>query len=118
MNGNNIFDTYYEVFQDSVIKASFIRPILADIWAKWCSPCVVLAPVLELVIADYAGAIGLAKIDVDYGENMKIAGQFKVRGFPTVILFQDGEEKGRFYGARTKDQVKTFIEGLISDLHS
>lgn len=114
MSSNFIFDTTYEMFQESVIDASFTRPILVDIWADWCSPCLVLAPILNNVLTDYAGKIALAKVDVDQGENMKIAGRYKVRGFPTVIFFFQGEEKGRFHGARSKTEIKSFIETLIA----
>lgn len=113
MGSNSVFNTSYEEFQQSVIKASFELPVLVDIWADWCSPCLVLAPVLELVVNHYNGRIILAKVDVDDGDNMKIAGHYKVRGFPTVILFNNGEEKGRFHGAKTKSQVISFIEAHI-----
>jgi putative thioredoxin len=114
MSSTSIFDTNYESFQQTVLQASFTRPILVDIWADWCPPCLVLAPVLEMVLHDYAGEIALAKVDVDEGENMKIAGQYKVRGFPTVILFSQGEEKGRFHGAKSKTEVISFIQDHIN----
>lgn len=114
MSSTPVFDTSYESFQQAVIQASMSRPILLDIWADWCSPCLVLAPVLEKVLQDYPGDIALAKLDVDEGENMKIAGQYKVRGFPTVILFFQGEEKGRFHGAKPKSAVESFIETALS----
>jgi putative thioredoxin len=110
MSSTSIFDTSYESFQQAVLQASFSKPILVDIWADWCAPCLVLAPVLEAVLLDYAGRIALAKVDVDAGENMKIAGQYKVRGFPTVILFSRGEEKARFHGAKSKTELRAFLE--------
>lgn len=114
MSSSPIFDTNYEAFQQAVIQASFSQPILVDIWADWCPPCLVLAPILEMVIKDYEGHIALTKVDVDQGENMKVAGQYKVRGFPTVILFHQGTEKGRFSGAKSKSDVKSFIEAHIA----
>jgi thioredoxin 1 len=114
MGSNNIFNTNFAEFQQSVIQASFTRPVLVDIWADWCAPCLVLAPVLEAVVADYDDRVALAKVDVDDGDNMKLAGYFKVRGFPTVILFVNGEEIGRFHGAKSKPHVKSFIETLIN----
>ena len=80
------------------------------------SPCLVIAPVLARVVADYAGALELAKVEVDVGENMKLAGRYRVRGFPTVILFRQGEEQGRFSGAQSAPRIRHFVEqhGSIS----
>jgi putative thioredoxin len=111
------FDTSYETFSESVIQASFTRLILVDIWADWCTPCLVLAPVLDMALNDYGDTIALAKLDVDQGENMKIAGRYKVRGFPTVIAFFRGEEKARFHGTKSKIEVKSFVESLMSDIN-
>ena len=47
---------------------------------------------------------------VDEGDNMKIAGHYKVRGFPTLILFDKGQEVARFSGARPLQFIRTFIE--------
>ena len=54
--------------------------------------------------------IAIAKIEVDEEDNMKIAGHYKVRGFPTLILFQHGEERGRFSGAKPLSFIRTFLE--------
>jgi len=101
--------TALESFDDDVIKASWNTPILVDFWAQWCSPCLVIAPVLDRVVDELQGCIGLAKLDVDQGENMKLAGHYRVRGFPTVMLFQRGEEVARFSGARSKRQIIAFL---------
>ena len=106
----DVFDVHLHDFQEKVLDASRQRPILLDLWADWCPPCVVIAPILQQVVKEFAGRIALAKIEVDEGENMKIAGRYKVRGFPTIILFQNGEEKGRFSGARPRHVVEQFIE--------
>ena len=106
----DIFDVHLHDFQEKVLDASRQRPILLDLWADWCPPCVVIAPILQQVVKEFAGRIALAKIEVDEGDNMKIAGRYKVRGFPTIILFQNGEEQGRFSGARPRHAVEQFIE--------
>jgi putative thioredoxin len=99
----------YEDFDRKVLEASHERSILVDLWAEWCSPCVVIAPVLERVIAGYGGRVHLAKVEVDAGHNMKLAGHYRVRGFPTILLFEDGEERGRFHGAHPLPFVKSFL---------
>jgi thioredoxin 1 len=108
-----IRETSLETFEQDVLDASQQRPVLVDFWAEWCSPCLMLAPVLEHVIRELDGAVGLVKLEVDEGENMKLAGHYRVRGFPTVILFRDRQELARFSGARSRTQVKEFIEGHV-----
>lgn len=105
----HIFDVDYEHFQSQVIEASLTHSVLVDFWADWCGPCHALAPHLKRVIEDYEGRILLAKLEVDEGENMRLAGHYKVRGFPTVMLFHQGEERGRFSGARSRYQIKEWL---------
>ena len=107
---NRIFDTSVEVFDEDVIEASYQYPVLVDLWADWCPPCVVIAPIIKKVVEEYEGDIALAKLEVDEGKNMKIAGQYKVRGFPTILLIQNGEEKARFSGAQPASFIENFID--------
>ena len=106
----DIFDTTYEQFEAQVIQPSFSRPILLDLWADWCSPCIVIAPILSDIIKDRDGTVLLAKCEVDEGENMKLAGRYQVRGFPTIILIQNGKEKARFSGAQSFSYIDQFID--------
>ena len=105
-----IFDTSVEEFEKEVIEASHQYPILVDLWADWCPPCIVIAPILKKVVEDYEDEIALAKPEVDEGKNMKIAGQYQVRGFPTILLIQNGEEKARFSGAQSASFIEDFID--------
>lgn len=107
---NSIFIADLHNFQKCVIEASEQRPILVDLWAEWCSPCRVIAPVLEKIAAEFGDQLGIAKVEVDEDENMKLAGHYQVRGFPTLILFQHGKEQGRFSGAKPLHFIREFIE--------
>ena len=107
---NTIFTTDLHSFNKLVIDASRDKPILLDLWAEWCSPCRVIAPILEKIADEFENEIGIAKIEVDEDENMKIAGKYQVRGFPTLILFQHGEEQARFSGAKPLHFIREFIE--------
>ena len=105
-----IYDVNVRDFDSRVLDASRQRPVLVDFWAEWCAPCLVIAPVLAQLVGEYGGALQLAKVEVDVGENMKLAGRYRVRGFPTVILFRQGEEQGRFSGAQPVNRVRHFVE--------
>jgi putative thioredoxin len=103
-----IYDVDEASFDEKVLKASARTPVLVDFWADWCPPCVALTPVLEKVAAEYGGKVRLAKVEAD--ENMKLAGRYGLRGFPTVLLFVDGEERDRFSSFRPADFVRDFID--------
>lgn len=109
---NSIFNANHENFQTAVLDASHQKPILVDLWAEWCSPCRVIAPVLEKIATEFGDQLGIAKVEVDEGEgeNMKIAGKYQVRGFPTILLFVNGEEQARFSGAKPLHFIREFIE--------
>lgn len=110
----HIFDVDLEEFDEKVLSASSDKPVLVDLWAEWCSPCLVVAPILKRLIAEYEGELVLAKVEVDEGENMKLAGRYKVRGFPTVLLIVKGEEVARFSGAKPLSFIREFVEQHIN----
>lgn len=107
---DTIFAADLDNFHNIVIEASHQRPILVDLWAEWCSPCLVIAPLLEKIAKEFGDQIGIAKVEVDEDENMKLAGKYQVRGFPTLMLFQNGEELARFSGAKPLHFIREFIE--------
>jgi len=103
-----IFDATEADFEQTVLRVSFAHPVLVDFWAEWCPPCMVLTPILEAIVRTDPGGLCLAKVEAD--ENMRLAGRYKLRGFPTVILIQQGEERGRFSGARPASMVRAFLD--------
>ncbi len=96
-------------FADKVLNAS--QPVLVDFWAPWCGPCKMVAPELEAVAADYEGKATVAKVNVD--EQPELAGQFKVMGIPTMVVFKNGAEVNRIVGFRPRRDIAAAIDGAI-----
>ncbi|MBT3348350.1 MAG: thioredoxin [Thiotrichales bacterium] len=96
-------------FEKEVIESSSHQLVILDISAEWCGPCRVLEPILDRLSAEYNDVFTLAKIEAE-DENMKIAGRYGAKGFPTVIAIKDGEEVDRFHGAKSESFVREFIE--------
>lgn len=110
---NHLFQINLENFESQVIEYSEQKPILIDFWADWCPPCLVIAPILENVIEFYQGKIALGKIEVDEDENMKLAGRYQTRGFPSILLISKATELDRFTGAKTKQFITDFVDQNI-----
>lgn len=107
---NHPVEVHLDNFDELVIQKSAQQPVLVDFWADWCAPCIVIAPVLVELAERYAGKLTVAKLEVDEGENMKLAGQYQVRGFPTIMLFVDGKEIDRFAGAKPLSAIEGFLD--------
>ena len=109
MSENVVFECGLDDFEERVVAASHEMPILVDFWADWCAPCHALTPHLNRAMKAMQGAVRLAKVEVDDGENMKLAGHYRLRGFPTILLFHGGRELGRFSGARAAHWIEQWI---------
>jgi thioredoxin 1 len=79
------------------------QPVLVDFHAEWCGPCHMQSPILKEVAAEVKGKGRIIKIDVD--KNQALAGQYQVRGVPTLILFRNGQPVWRQSGVAQKQQL-------------
>ena len=96
-------------FEDNVIKSR--KPVLVDFWAPWCRPCLMLAPVIKDLVAEYNGKISFAKIDVD--QNQKTASQYHVMSIPTIIIFKDGKVASQMVGFKPKEELKKALDATL-----
>ena len=88
-------------FQKEVREAEL--PVLLDVWAAWCGPCRMIAPVLEQIAAENEAKLKVAKLNSD--ENPALAQELGVMSLPTLILFKQGQEVTRLIGAMPKPMI-------------
>lgn len=88
---------------DDFKKVIANKKVLVDFYADWCGPCQMLGPVLENV--DF---IDVIKVNTDLFP--KIAQEYNVMSIPTLILFDNLEEKKRSVGFIPIDKIKQMIE--------
>lgn len=96
-------------FKQAVLKSNV--PVLVDMWAPWCGPCNVIAPVMEKIAAEYDGQVKVAKVNID--DNQGLARKYNVMSIPTMLIFQNGKEVDRIVGAlpefAIRDRLKAFV---------
>lgn len=93
---------------------SFYPSLLIKFYAPWCPHCQHLA-------APYAEAAGspelknlgvtLAKIDAEY--NSEVLGKYHIRGFPSLVWFQNGKRSKNYGGGRTKEKIISWFTKQI-----
>lgn len=84
---------------DEVVNSSDV-PVVVDLWAEWCGPCKMIAPTLAEIATEQAGAITIAKLNID--ENPQIPQRYGVMSIPTMLIFRNGELEKRIVGAKPK----------------
>lgn len=87
-------------------------PVLLDFYANWCGPCKALSPVLDQVDKSMGERVQIIKVDTDAIEDA--AKKYGVRGIPTLVLLNSGEELGRKSGVLTKSTLESYIEAYLS----
>ena len=68
-------------------------PLLLDIWAPWCGPCRMVAPVIE-----------------ELDENPATAARFRVQSIPTLLLLKRGRELDLIVGVQPKTAIMERLE--------
>ncbi len=97
-------------FDQEVLKAE--TPVLVDLWAAWCGPCRMLAPVVETLAGQYAGKLKVGKVNVD--DHPQVAAQYGIMNIPTLLLFKGGQEVDRIVGVVPKEELARRIDKVLA----
>lgn len=71
-------------------------PVLLDIWAPWCQPCIQLTPLLQQLEQGMGGKLAVVKLNLD--QNPNVGATYQVRSLPTLLLFNGGQLVNRMTG--------------------
>jgi len=98
------------VFAQEVLTGP--TPVVVDFWAPWCGPCLMIAPIVGELAAEYQDRVKFVKVNVD--ENPDLANRYSIMSIPTLGVFKDGALVGRIVGYMRKADLKQQLEATLA----
>jgi len=95
-----------ESFREQVLEVE--TPVLLAFWAPQVEESIAAIGILEAAVAQSGGRLALAKLDTY--RNKKTADAYQVQAIPTVLLFEDGQVKGRIDRNVTREAVEALLQ--------
>lgn len=103
----NIFD--YEKSKEWKYKGD--KPAIIDLYADWCGPCRMTAPIMKDLAKEYAGKIVIYKVNVD--KEKELAALFNATSIPLFVFIPMNGEPQLFRGAADKATYKKAIDEFL-----
>lgn len=89
--------------------------VVVDLWAPWCGPCRMVAPVLESLSREFAGQVKVVKVNVD--ENPVLSARYQAQSIPLLLLLDGGQVVQRIVGAQPAPVLRQHITDALGRRH-
>jgi thioredoxin 2 len=83
-------------------------PVLVDLWAPWCGPCRMVAPVVQDLAKSRAGRLIVVKVNTD--QHPRTLQALGADGIPTFALYAKGALVRHVSGAMPRPQLEQFVQ--------
>ena len=90
-------------FDTAVLESG--EPVAVLFKSEWCPGCKLMTPIAEELASE-----GVNIVYVDVTESQALAGRYDVMSIPSAIIFSGGEEKKRFVGPVSGDDIKEALK--------
>jgi thioredoxin len=87
------------------------KPAIIDFYADWCSPCKMVAPILEELAKEYEGKLNIYKVDTE--AEQELAAVFGIRSIPSLLFIPLNDQPQMAMGALPKDTFKKAFKDVL-----
>lgn len=101
-----------ELTDESFAASTASGVVLVDFYGTYCPPCKLLEPVIEQLAEDFADRAVVARINVD--DHSESAVDHTVEDIPTIVMFKDGVEETRLFGAQKLETLAGELTRLLA----
>jgi thioredoxin len=98
-------------FQAEVLESEV--PVLVDMWAPWCQPCIAMKPTLRQIASDLTGKVKVAELNID--DNPFIRQKYDIDKYPLLLVFVDGNEVQRLVGAKSREELLAVLSDHVAE---
>lgn len=89
------------------------KPAIIDFYADWCKPCKLVEGPLKELAKEYEGKIYVYKVNVD--KHKDLAKEIGISSIPTIIFAPIGQDPQILMGAKSKEELKKYIDEILLD---
>lgn len=83
------------------------KRVFIDFYADWCGPCQKMLPIVNDLKIELNENIEVLKINIDNHDD--IVTHFEIMSVPTFVYLEEGVEKSRVSGLKTKKELLNII---------
>lgn len=112
MSQNDVVVVATAATLDELIAQSNEQPLVLDVWAEWCGPCRMMAPIFAEVAAEHP-EVTFAKLDLEAEGSRDAVAGYDIRGIPTFLIFKNGELADRVVGGAPKEKFWQALSGKL-----
>lgn len=95
---------------DQYIKQSS-KPVVVDVYAVWCGPCQMMAPIFDKLEQELGEKYTFAKLNVDEARELSI--QLGVSSVPTFLFIKNGTVVGKEVGSMSQEDLEDKITAYL-----
>ena len=98
-------------FQQKVLQSDV--PVLVDMWAPWCQPCIAMKPTIRELAEELQGEAIVGDLNID--ENPFIQQKYNIDKYPMLLIFVDVNEVQRLVGIKSKEELANALRAYTGD---